>query len=164
MNLSSEITSGGTRANKTGNSLENFVEDILRRNGYVEFVGNKKQVFAMRDTIGGKQYSKQPWCGKTIYSTDRKPDFLVINQERFPDGLIIECKWQESSGSVDEKYPYVVHNVAKTGVPTIILIDGEGYKKQAFEWLKEQVASVQPLYGVYTMSGFQKLINGGFLG
>jgi len=164
MNSSSETTSGGARADKTGNSLENFVEDILIRNGYTEFVGPKKQVFIGRHMTGGKQYAKQPWCGQTIYGTDRRCDLLVMNKEQFPDGLIIECKWQESTGSVDEKYPFLVHNIAKTGVPSIILIDGQGYKRQALEWLKAQVAPERFLIGVYTMQEFQKQINKGFLG
>jgi hypothetical protein len=156
--------SGGTKANNTGNALEGFVEDLLKRNGYTEFINNKKQVFSMRQTIGGKQYSKQPWCGKSIYDTDRRCDFLVMNQEKFSDGFIIECKWQESAGSVDEKYPFVMLNITKIGVPTIVLIDGDGYKKQAFDWLKSQVAPERALIGVYTMKEFQKLVNNGFLG
>jgi hypothetical protein len=36
-----------------------------------------------------------------------------VNQTKFSDGLIIECKWQESAGSVDEKYPFVVLNIKK---------------------------------------------------
>jgi hypothetical protein len=164
MNSSSETTAGGTKANRTGDSLENFIEDILLRNGYEEFVNHKKQVFFMRNTVGGKQYSKHPWCGKSIYGIDRKCDFLVMNQEKFPDGLIIECKWQESSGSVDEKYPFMVFNIEKTGVPTIVLVDGDGYRKQALKWLKDQVAIRQFLIGVHTMKEFQKLVNNNFLG
>jgi hypothetical protein len=164
MNLSSETISGGTRANRTGNALEKFVEDILTRNSYTEFINYKKQVFAMRKSIGGKQYAKQLWCGESIYGSLRKCDFLVMNQEKFPDGLIIECKWQESAGSVDEKYPFVMLNIKKLGVPTIVLIDGDGYKKQAFDWLKSQVSPEQALIGVYTMREFQKLVNRNFFG
>ncbi|MEO3707170.1 PD-(D/E)XK nuclease superfamily protein [Trichormus azollae] len=29
----------------------------------------------------------------------------------YPSGLIVECKWQNSSGSVDEKLPYVNANI-----------------------------------------------------
>jgi hypothetical protein len=165
MNLSSEITSlsGGCRANRTGNALENFVEDILERNGYIEFTNYKKQIFFMRKFIGGKQFSKQAKCGKSIYDTDRRCDFLIMNYEKHPDGLIIECKWQEISGSVDEKYPFTALNIAKTGIPTIVLIDGKGYKQKAFEWFKRQVSNCQTLKGVYTMSEFQKLVNRGFL-
>ena len=163
MNLSSEIISSGTKANRTGNALENFVEDILIRNDYTEFTNHKKQVFAMRQFIGGKQFVKQPLCGESIYGSSRKCDFLVLNKEKFHDGLIIECKWQESAGSVDEKYPFVMLNIKKLGVPTLVLIDGDGYKKQAFNWLKNQISSEPSLIGVYTMKEFQILVNQGFL-
>ncbi|MDR1366092.1 MAG: hypothetical protein LBJ03_03330, partial [Holosporales bacterium] len=107
MSSSSETMSGGTRANNTGNALESFVEHLLKRNDYTEFINHKKQIFAMRQTMGGKQYSRQPWCGESFYGSLRKCDFLIMNREKFPNGLIIECKWQESVVSVDEKYPFV---------------------------------------------------------
>lgn len=87
-----------------------------------------------------------------------------MNQNKFPDGLIIECKWQQSNGSVDEKYPFTVYNILKIGVPTIILLDGKGYKRQAMEWLKSQAHPSKALIGVYDMSEFQSLVNKGFLG
>jgi hypothetical protein len=166
MNSSSEITpnNGGQQANHTGNALERFVEHALTEHGYTEFINHKDQVFAMRNTIGGKQYSKQPYCGQSIYDTKRNCDFLIMNLEKFPEGLIVECKWQQSSGSVDEKYPFTVHNIMKIGVPTVILIDGGGYKKQALTWLKEQAGKERALVGVYTMSEFQAVVNKGFLG
>jgi hypothetical protein len=55
-------------------------------------------------------------------------------------------------------------NIEKSEVPTIVLIDGDGYKKQAFDWLRSQVSPDRSLIGVYTMKEFQKLVNGGFLG
>lgn len=172
MSLSSETTSdepiipivGGSQANKTGNTLELFVERCLQDNGYTEFWDHKEQVFENRKLIGGKQFVKQCPCGTSIYETKRKCDFLVINQNKFKDNLIIECKWQQSSGSVDEKYPFTVFNVFKIGVPTIILLDGGGYKPAAMQWLKDQVNPQSALIGVYSMAEFQKLVNQGFLG
>ena len=164
MSSSSEIITGGTYANQTGNALERFVENELKEHGYTEFINHKDQVFALRHAVGGKQYSKQPYCGQSIYDTARRCDFLVLNQTKFPESLIIECKWQEVAGSVDEKYPFAVHNIMKIGVPTIILIDGGGYKKAAFKWLKEQADPKRALIGVYTMAEFHKIINKGFLG
>lgn len=164
MNSSSETMSSGSFANKTGNALERFVEHSLQEHGYTEFNNHKEQVFAMRDTIGGRQYVKQAKCGLSIYDTVRKCDFLIINHDKFPEGLIIECKWQQSSGSVDEKYPFAVHNIMKIGVPTVVLIDGGGYKPAALKWLKEQAGDNRALIGVYTMAEFQKKINKGFLG
>jgi hypothetical protein len=127
-------------------------------------VSSMKKFIVFLQDMCKKRYSKQPWCGESIYGSLRKCDFLVMNQVKFPDGLIIECKWQESAGSVDEKYPFVMLNITKIGVSTIVLIDGDGYKKQAFDWLKKQVSSDRALIGVYTMQEFQKLVNGGFLG
>jgi len=164
MNSLSETISGGTQANTTGNALERFAEHTLKQHGYTEFINHKDQVFAMRNTIGGRQYSTQPYCGQSIYDTKRNCDFLVINQEKFPEGLIIECKWQQVGGSVDEKYPFAVHNIMKIGVPTIILIDGGGYKKSALTWLKSQAGKERALTGVYTMPEFQAIVNKGFLG
>lgn len=155
---------GGQQANVTGNTLERFCERILLDNGYLEFAGNRKQLFENRTNVGGKQYAKQVPCGTSIYESPRKCDFLIINKEKFPKDLIIECKWQQSNGSVDEKYPFTLFNIIKIGVPTIILLDGGGYKKTAMEWLKDQVNPNRALIGVYNMSEFQALVNKRFLG
>jgi hypothetical protein len=165
MSLSSEITPvSGTKANKTGNRLEKFVQEALRESGYVEFFYPKAQAFQNRKIIGGKQYLKQLPVGDTIYDTKRKCDFMVINRAKFPNDLIIECKWQQSSGSVDEKYPFLYFNIIKTGVPTVVLIDGGGYKPAAKAWLKDQVSKTGALIGVWTMAEFQTQVNNGFLG
>jgi hypothetical protein len=58
----------------------------------------------------------------TIYDTVRRCDFFVINRAKFPNDLIIKCKWQQSSGSVDEKHPFLYFNIIKTGIPTVVLL------------------------------------------
>lgn len=162
--FSSEIISSGRKANKTGNLLECFVEHALQAKGHTEFWDHKGQLFENRRVVGGKQYAKQVYCGKTIYDTDRKVDFLVFNQALFPDGLIIECKWQQVSGSVDEKFPFLLFNIIKTAVPAVILIDGDGYRPAALKFLKDEVSKTSALRGAWTMKEFQTKINNGFLG
>lgn len=164
MNSSSETTNSGSHANRTGNRLENFVEQALIEHGYAEFWDHKDQIYTNRKTIGGKQYAKQVPVANTIYETRRKCDFFIVNKEKFPNDLIVECKWQQSGGSVDEKYPFLIFNIVKTGVPTIVLLDGDGYKRQAMEWLKDQVDPNRSLIGVWNMSEFQKKVNNGWLG
>lgn len=166
MSLSSATTppSSGRKAQKTGNRLENFVEEILREKGYVEFWNHKAHAFANRKAIGGKQYLKQLPIGPSIYGTPRKCDFLAINREIFDDDLIIECRWQQTSGSVDEKYPKLLFDILKTGIPTVVLLDGEGYRPAAKKWLEEQAHPKSALIGVWTMAEFQKAVNNGFLG
>lgn len=156
--------SGGQKANKTGNRLELFVEQTLVEKGYAEFWNHKLSAFENRKAIGGKQYLKQIPVGTTIYNTTRKCDFLVINGELFPEGLIIECKWQQKRGSVDEKYPLLLFNIMKTGVPTIILLDGAGYRKEAMAWLKKQAQPERALFAVLDMAEFHKRVNDGLLG
>ncbi|QCE34425.1 hypothetical protein FAI40_03205 [Acetobacteraceae bacterium] len=146
----------GSQANFTGKKLEGFVSNVLIDYGY-ENKGKdqKKSIFQRRSTFRGKSFYREIYCGSSIYGTDRRCDFLVINKDLFPNDLIIECKWQSKAGSVDEKYPFAVENIKNIGVPTIILIDGDGYKKGAFSWLKEQVnRDNNSLIGVYTMKEF----------
>lgn len=160
----SETTNSGQQANKTGNALESFVAHTLREHGYQEFWDHKEQVFVNRHTVGGKQYAQQVKVDTTIYGSQRVSDFLVLNPDVFPNGLIIECKWQESVGSVDEKYPFLLFNIIKTAVPTIVLLDGGGYKKSAAQWLRDQANPERALIGVWDMAEFQKKVNNGFLG
>lgn len=51
----------------------------------------------------------------------------------------IECKWQQVSGSVDEKLPYLFLNCSEKMVEPhiIILLDGGGAKPGAIEWLRD---------------------------
>jgi hypothetical protein len=136
----------------------------LQDRDYSEFWNHKAQVFTNRKLIGGKQYIRQVPLGDTIYETTRKVDFLVINRDKFPDDLIIECKWQQSTGSVDEKYPFLLYNIIRTGIPTVVLLDGSGYRPAALKWLKDMVNKNGALIGVWTMAEFQKEVNNGFLG
>lgn len=165
MNSSSETTpqNGGHQANKSGNLLESFVTNILTQKGYTEFWNHKEQLFANRHSVGGKQFARQVIIGESIYGTKVKADFLVLNKDKFPDGLIIECKWQEKRGSVDLKYPFNVFNIAKLAIPTVILIDGKGYSKKSFAWLKDQAHPEKALTGVHTMVEFQTIVNRGLL-
>lgn len=158
------VLNGGHQANKSGNLLASFLTNILVQKGYVEFWNHKEQLFQNRKSVGGKQFAKEVNVGDSIYGTKVRADFLVLNKDKFPDGLVVECKWQQSRGSVDIKYPFNVFNIAKLGIPTIILIDGNGYSKKSFAWLKDQAHPQKALIGVYTMSEFQVEVNKGFLG
>jgi hypothetical protein len=152
------------KAKRTGEHLVACVLKALKQSGYSEFWNHKAQAFKNRNMIGGKQYLPQLPVGTTIYDKKRTCDFLVINRAKFPKDLIIECIWQKSSGSVDEKYPFLLFNIVKTGIPTVILLDGGGYKSAAMEWLKEQVDPNRALIHVWTMAEFQQAVDNGFLG
>jgi len=86
-------------------------------------------------------------------------DFLLFHPTRHPDNLIIESKWQESKGSVDEKFPFLVANIRERYPhATIVVLDGGGYKKQANLWLRAQID--RRLLHVFNMQEFQRWSNG----
>lgn len=150
---------GGTQANFTGKNLEQFIETNIQTAGY-EFVHKKK--FEPAVYFEQPIYSKQVYIGKSIYGTSIYCDFILYHPEKHPDKLIIEAKWQQSGGSVDEKYPYLIINI-QTKYPhkTLLVLDGGGYKQGAEEWIKSQVGN--NLLNVQSMSEFQIWANKGHI-
>lgn len=121
----------GARANLAGSVAETAIDAILSRLGYTPI--------------------RQRVIGSGIYGTPIQADILIECAPGFPNGLIIESKWQVSSGSVDEKYPYLVHNIRECySCPVIILADGDGARPGAIRWLKSQVDGTH-LYAVFTL-------------
>jgi hypothetical protein len=74
-------------------------------------------------------------------------DFLIVNRDKFPDDMIIECKGQQSKRSVDEKYPFLLYNIIRTGIPTVVLPDSGGYKPAALKSPKDMVNENGPSIG-----------------
>lgn len=72
----------------------------------------------------------------TLYGRPGRYDFLLIAPE-LEEPVWIETKYQKTSGSIDEKAPYVFFN-ALTAVPgkhVIILVGGEGWREGAIKWI-----------------------------
>lgn len=152
----------GAKANRTGNTLERFVEQTLLSQGYLR-VPDRGTAFDERTTMPGKHFASQVPIGTTVYETRRRCDFLVLNPITFPEGLVIECKWQQSSGSVDEKFPFLLLNIDRSKIPTIVLLDGSGFKPAAKTWLLDQSKSHPLLRAVWSMSEFHAAVNDGLL-
>ena len=138
----------GKEANKTGQKLEDLVEGVIKEK---DFAFVEKNKYKDSKSSSQKIYTKQLVVGETIYGTKRKCDFITYNPHTKRE-IVIECKWQDTPGSVDEKYPFLVLNIKKIGIDTIIILDGDGYKKKAMEWLKDQMGDC--LIGVMGFSEF----------
>ncbi|WP_097355569.1 PD-(D/E)XK nuclease superfamily protein [Candidatus Enterovibrio escicola] len=151
--------SGGTKAHNSGKRLEWCVSGLLIDAGYHEV--RKGIFFAMREM---KQpiFARECSIGKTIYGGNRKVDFILYHPTRWPDCLVIECKWQASSGSVYEKYPFLVLNIQNNNINTIIVLDGGGYTKGASNWLHGQAGKTYLKY-VFNQGAFQKFVSKGGL-
>lgn len=74
---------------------------------------------------------------KNIYGHDGYTEFL-LKSEKYNLEIRIECKWQQSTGSVDEKFPYLYLNCieAMPENDILIIVDGGGAKEGAVRWLK----------------------------
>jgi hypothetical protein len=129
-------TQGGA-ANHQGKILEGTVVPTFERHGF-EIVAYSAWL-KKKDAYGTELLLKNvPYT--TIYGQRGYTEFLV-KSEKFGLNVRIECKWQQSSGSVDEKLPYLYLNCIET-MPErdiIIIAGGGGMKPGAIPWLKEAV-------------------------
>jgi hypothetical protein len=126
--------SQGKQAVKSGQAAESTIFYMLNERGYT--------------------VERQRSIGTGIYGTELRADFHVKGIYLFPDGLIIESKWQEMGGSVDEKYPYLVENIRQCyPCQAIVVHGGGGAKRGAIEWLRRQVDG-DKLFAVFSFEEF----------
>jgi peptidoglycan hydrolase-like protein with peptidoglycan-binding domain len=118
--------------NENGSILESQINALLVSKGYAMLTKQPEGLAEYNWAI--KQYRKF----STLYGGQMRIDFFVCNRSKWPEGLAIECKWQSSPGTVDEKFPYVVENLKALPVPSIIMLAGGGYRPAALEWVKRQ--------------------------
>ena len=126
----------GTKANKSGTRLEDKVEKIILDN--LTVVSRKYSKTKDRKNVLLKHV---PYTN--IYGSTRcRSEFVLCHLDR---KIRIECKFQESAGSVDEKLPYLYMNFTQS-IPeeeAIIVIEGNGFKKGAKEWLRKKCAGTK---------------------
>lgn len=129
----------GQRANMTGRRAESTIYCIVKELGYrVE-----------------RQY---PAC-IGIHGGQINVDFYIHPTDRFPRGLIIESKWQETPGSADEKFCFLVENIrSRYPAPTLIVYGGGGARPGMVEWMKRQ-ADGQRIYAVLAFEEFITWVN-----
>jgi len=131
----------------------------LRGHGYLEICPQlpkkRKRDWLLLSTANPKRYAKQVYIGSSIYETEINVDFYIVDAASFPLGLIVECKWQEDKGSVDEKYPYLNLNIKSCyRVPTIVIVGGDGMRQGSIDWFKKQIPDNQNLLGVHKLEAF----------
>lgn len=127
----------GTLANESGNTLEQTVNSFFSNKGFeiVAYSDWKKHP----DNYGQELLlTNAPFT--TIYQHRGNTEFLA-KSEKYNFEIRIECKWQQVSGSVDEKLPYLYLNTieAMPEKQIVIVIDGPGFKEGAKTWLRDTV-------------------------
>jgi len=129
-----KINTGGGAANKSGNILEKTVSSVFVNNGFQELKYGE-WIKAPRNYSEELILRNAPY--QNIYKHNGKSEFL-LKSKHYDLEVRIECKWQQSSGSVDEKFPYLYLNcIMQMPENSIIIIaDGNGARSGAVAWLK----------------------------
>jgi hypothetical protein len=125
-----------TFAAAQGSVLEQQVRSVLSQKGFVLV---KYSDWKSKKTIGDELLlTNAPFT--TIYQHPGHTEFLLVSK-KYNLHVRIECKWQQSPGSVDEKLPYLYLNAIEQMPESeiIILIDGKGWKGGAITWLRNAV-------------------------
>src|SRR4051794_24644691 len=158
------------RAESTGSVAESTVRGVLTGRGYVELSTQAaladepaaEQTAMFRDFAWrprpARLFVAQYPIGSSIYGLPLNADFWVRGAAHFPEGLAIEVKWQQSTGSVDEKFPYLVHNIKECyPCPALVIADGGGQRSGALHWMRDQVGA--NLMGVFSLAEFMAWAN-----
>ena len=127
----------GTISNTTGNQLEQAVKTVLTGKGF-KLVNYR--VWEKNPEKYGDELLLENAPFTTVYNHKGNTEFLLLSK-KYKLKIRIECKWQQVSGSVDEKLPYLYLNTieAMPEQAIMILIDGGGWKPGAIKWLKDAV-------------------------
>ena len=76
----------------------------------------------------GVKVYREVTFGKTIIGKNRRIDILVI-EESTRAAMALECKYQDSAGTADEKIPYALEDLAQIGMPVCLVYAGEGFSQ-----------------------------------
>ena len=151
------VPTSGTLANKSGRRLETFVSEILTERGYEQV---EARAFSAMCIMEQPIFSTQFETGQDIYGKRRRVDIILYHPRVYPNCMVIQCKWQASSGSVEQKYPYEVLCIKQEKFDTIILLDGGGYTAGAKQWLMSQ-AGKNRLKHVFDQGEFSRFASKG---
>jgi len=132
----------GRNANKSGKMLEHTIKEVLSHRGYIELDPDEKRMLVR--TLDIKQFPYDKWyveqarMFESVYRTKFVADFVMYDSKKYPEGLLIESKWQGVPGSVDEKYVFTVKSLVNIDIPAMLVLDGGGARAAAVSWIKRQ--------------------------
>lgn len=147
------MSSHGQRANKSGQILEGVVRSTLAGPQAFGFEvlsnGDYERARKANIPLPARYLVKSPPY-ETIYGTNGKTEFRLHCVDLAPTKAFpvsgdfvcrLECKYQATSGSVDEKFPYLYLSCVEA-MPEkniIILMEAKGARVQAVKWLANAV-------------------------
>ncbi len=91
-------------------------------NDYRKLIGNY-----IANTYGprGLEVYEEVNLGTSIIGKQRRIDLFVLGPNDQP--LVVECKYQDSAGTADEKIPYALQDMAALRAPSVLVYAGGGF-------------------------------------
>jgi len=84
-----------------------------------------KAVVQLATSLGLKA-REQFKCGRRIWGAERFID-LVLTDSETRRRLGLECKFQGTSGSAEEKIPAIIQDIAAWPIPGLVVFSGPGF-------------------------------------
>lgn len=132
-------------ANKSGVRLETKVASLLSDNNISVY--EYKNLTKSDLNVG--TYAVSQFKHLDIFNANARIDFLIVNNET-NKRYYLECKNQAVQGSVDQKFPYYIHNIQqkKYDGELIFLLNLAGIRQNVLNWLIENAN----VYNYYIVS------------
>jgi hypothetical protein len=126
----------GRQAVTNGKELERDMRDRLLRAGYHQYDDIPETLDQPFFIYQWRSPFKTPYDGQLIV------DFYLWHPQRHTKGCLIEMKYQETSGSTDQKLHYTIaaYQAASlaSGMSVIFVVIGPGHSRGAKRWCKAQ--------------------------
>jgi hypothetical protein len=131
--------SQGAQANSNGRIFECLIEAMMVQKGFQVVA---YQDYALNPEMYGDNLLIREAPYRNLYGGEAKSEFLLKSAEQGLD-VRIECRWQQASGSVDEKFPYLfINSVEYAPEPNVwICVGGGGARPAAVSWLRREAAA-----------------------
>jgi len=84
--------------------------------------------------------------GTTILGKPRRTDLVVLHRDSGRT-LALECKYQDSSGTVDEKIPYALQDLEAMRMPSALVYAGVGFSQGVLHLLQSSSLAAYCLPG-----------------
>ena len=84
-----------------------------------------KEVVAVGQQLGLLSY-EQYRCGRRIWGAERYIDVVLTHPES-RRRLGLECKYQGTTGSAEEKIPAIIQDIAAWPIPGLVVFSGAGF-------------------------------------
>ena len=100
-----------------------------------EYANLVASYLSKRFGVRGLKVYREVKIGKTIIAKNRCIDIFCVS-ERSNDAFAIECKFQDSEGTVDEKIPYALDDLKALSMAGCIAYAGKGFSKGVLHMLE----------------------------